>query len=183
MPRIFVFCSAENNLPEAYRRDARETGKLIGIRGHDFGYGGSNSGLMYDAAREAEACGAKLTGILPKMWKHFEKTEHRRLLSKDLRHRKLLYQMNADAFIALPGGFGTLDELFDTVVCRQHHIHQKPFAIVNTANFYGPLIKQIEHAYKEGFIDQKNKVKYKFVRTPLEAMNYIEKHLAKFKQD
>jgi len=182
MAIICVFCSAEDNLPEICIKEARETGRLIGIRGHDFAYGGGNIGLMKEVAISAKAHGAKITGIVPERWKHLEKLEDKRLIAKDFRHRKILYQMNSDAIIALPGGFGTLDEIADTFVCIQHNVHQKPFALINTNNFYQYLKQHIDKSYSEGYIDPKHRTKYTFVNTPLEAMDYIEEQLAKLKQ-
>ena len=133
--------------------------------------------MMGIVASSAQANGARAIGILPRRWKDLAEIEDELIAADDLRHRKTLYELKSDAFIALPGGLGTQDEMFDTFVCRQNDIHQKPFAIVNTNNYYDDLIKQIDKGYRERFIELENRAKYSFVDTPLEAITYVEKHL------
>ena len=133
--------------------------------------------MMGIVAKSTQSNGGKAIGIVPRIWKHLERIEDEYIAAEDLRHRKTLYEMNSNAFIALPGGLGTQDEMFDTFVCRQNDIHQKPFAIVNTNNYYDDLIKQIDKGYRERFIELENRAKYSFVDTPLEAITYVEKHL------
>lgn len=178
MANICVFCSASDKIPEVYKKAARELGELLGKRGHNVVYGGGNPSMMGIVAKSTQSNGGKAIGIVPRIWKHLERIEDEYIAAEDLRHRKTLYEMNSDAFIALPGGLGTLDEIFDTLVCRQIDIHQKPLAIVNTNNFFEYLKQHIDKTYQEGFIEPKHRVKYSFVNTPLEAITYVEKHLA-----
>jgi len=178
MANICVFCASNDKIPEIYKESARELGELIGKRKHNIVYGGGNLSMMGIVARSAQDNGAKAIGVLPRMWKELAKIEDELIAADDLRHRKTLYEMRSNAFIALPGGFGTLDEIFDTIVCRQIGVHQKPFAIVNTNNFFQYLKQHIDKTYTEEFIDPKHRTDYAFVNTPLEAINYVESNLS-----
>lgn len=177
MANVCVFCSASDKIPDIYKNTAINLGELIGKRKHNIVYGGGNLSMMGIVASSAQANGARAIGILPRRWKDLAEIEDELIAADDLRHRKTLYELKSDAFIALPGGFGTLDEIFDTIVCRQIEIHKKPFAIVNTNNFFEYLKQHIDKSYAEGFINPEHRADYRFVSTPLEAITYVEKHL------
>ena len=176
MANICVFCASSNSVNGEYALAARETGALIGRRNHTLIYGGSNLGLMRLVARSVQDNGGKVVGILPEIFKHLAYREDELVIVEDLRKRKKVMESRSDAFLVLPGGFGTLDELADLFVERQLKLHQKPVAIINTNKFYSNLMAHFEKMYTEGFAPLDNRNIYSMVNTPLDALEFIENY-------
>ncbi len=155
MKRICVFCGSQAGLSPDYARAAVETGRLLAERGLGLVYGGGNVGLMGVLADAALAAGGEVIGIIPKALEGLE-IAHRGLTEfhvvETLHDRKGLMGDLADAFIALPGGLGTLDELFEVLTWSQLAVHDKPCGLVNVAGYYDPLLTLLDAAVREGFV-------------------------------
>jgi uncharacterized protein (TIGR00730 family) len=139
----------------AYTAAAREVGELIAQRGLGLVYGGACVGLMGAVADAALAAGAEVIGVIPdalvnKEVAHAGLTELR--IVKTMHERKALMADLSNGFLALPGGCGTFDELFEMVTWAQIGIHNKPCALLNVAGYYDPLIALFEHAIRERFV-------------------------------
>jgi cytokinin riboside 5'-monophosphate phosphoribohydrolase len=179
MAKICVFCSSCDEASENYKKSAEELGRLIGERGHDLVYGGSNLGLMGITARAAQKAGGKAIGVLPEIFRDYANQGEDELhMAEDMRHRKAIMEIKSDAFIALPGGFGTLCESIDIIEARLLDITKKPFVIVNTDNFYEDLLKFFDKIYKEKLVYRNGEEIYHVVASPKEAMDFIESELA-----
>ena len=176
MTKICVFCSSSSNLHQDYINTAKQTGKLIGQRGHHLIYGGSHSGLMGETSKEAAKHTNQITEIIPKLFEHIAIRKHNIIVTEDLGERLKEMQNNSDAFIVLPGGFGSLQELLDILVSKQLKLHNKPLVVVNINNLYSPIIEQIQKIIEEGLAPKDNHVLIHTVETPEEALQYIENY-------
>jgi hypothetical protein len=152
---ITVFCGSNHGHDPAFTAAAVELGTLLASRGIGLVYGGGNVGLMGEVADAALAAGGSVTGVIPRhLWDkevgHQGLTE---LLIVDSMHeRKLAMADRADAFIALPGGVGTFEELFEAVTWTQLGIHDKPVGLLDVAAFYRPLLAFLDQTVDAGFL-------------------------------
>ena len=145
--RICVFCGSNPGRSPAYATAARDLGALLASRGIGLVYGGGNVGLMGIVADAALAGGGEVIGVIPcalvdRELAHRGLTELR--ITASMHERKQLMHDLSDAFIALPGGFGTLDELFETLTWAQLGVHTKPSGLLDVEGFWQPLVRFIE---------------------------------------
>jgi uncharacterized protein (TIGR00730 family) len=153
--QICVFCGANAGLRTIYREQAQRLGEALAQRGIGLVYGGGRVGLMGALADSALAAGAQVIGVIPHMLSDKE-IAHGGLtqmhLVSTMHERKALMADLADAFIALPGGYGTLDELCEILTWAQLGLHQKPCALYNIEGYYDSLLTLLDHATQEGFL-------------------------------
>ena len=176
---ICVFCSSSNAINEKYFEAAQQLGELIGKGGHGLINGGANVGLMEAATIAASKAGAKTVGIIPERMigrSLASNNSHEVIITTDMMERKAQMRNMSDAFIALPGGFGTLEEILEVITLRQLSYHHKPIVFVNTNNFFDYLFKQFEVSYVELFAKDIYRQLYFVAETPEEAMKYIENY-------
>ncbi len=152
---ICVFCgSAAGRLP-AYARTADALGRILAERSIELVYGGGNVGLMGILADSALSAGGRVTGVIPRGLADRELAHHgvSELHVVDSMHaRKALMAARADAFIALPGGIGTFEELFEMLTWNQLRLHAKPCGLLDTEGYWQPLLAMLDHAVGEGFL-------------------------------
>src|SRR5579863_505970 len=159
MQRICVFTGSNyGNRPE-YRRSARALGEELARRGLGLVYGGASVGLMGVVADAVLAKGGEAIGVIPRgLFKR--EVAHRGLTQLhevgSMHERKAMMADLADGFIALPGGLGTFDELFEITTWAQIGLHTKPIGLLNVADFFTPLLALVAHATAEGFIPPTN---------------------------
>lgn len=155
MQSICVFCGAAFGKRPVYTEAAEALGRTLAEQQLTLVWGGGKVGLMGVVADAALAAGGETVGVIPgfmveKELAHPDSTE---LIEVDSMHsRKALMAERADGFIALPGGFGTLDELFEILTWAQLHIHAKPIGLLNVDGYFDPLLAWVDHAEREGFI-------------------------------
>ncbi|MGV3613792.1 MAG: TIGR00730 family Rossman fold protein [Fimbriimonas sp.] len=155
MTSLCVFCGSSFGNNPLYRLMAIVVGRTLAARGIRLVYGGGRIGLMGTLADAALAAGGDVVGVIPQ---HLMAKEVGHTGLPDLRivetmhERKALMAGLADGFIALPGGFGTFEELFEILTWSQLGLHPKPFGLLNAAGFYTPLLALLDHATAEGFI-------------------------------
>ncbi|GGD29242.1 LOG family protein [Pontibacillus salipaludis] len=160
MKRIAVFCGSSEGASAAYKEDAVRLGSLLAQQGITLVYGGSSVGLMGAVADTVLAEGGEAIGVIPKKLvereiAHASLTE---LYVVDSMHeRKAKMAELSDAFITLPGGAGTLEEFFEVYTWAQIGIHQKPFGILNTNQYYTPLISLFDHMVEQKFLKKDNR--------------------------
>lgn len=155
MESICIFCGSSDSVSPDYLAGARQMGRILAERGLRLIYGGGKTGLMGAAADGALEAGGEVIGvIIPSM--NTSALAHTGLTRMDIapgmHARKARMHELADGYIALPGGFGTLDELFEAITWGQIGAHQKPIGLLNVKNFYTPLLAALDHAVREGFI-------------------------------
>ncbi len=152
---VAVFCGSNPGLDPTYADTANELGALLAARGIGLVYGGGKVGLMGVVADAVLAGGGTVTGVIPRhLWEkevgHEGLTE---LLIVDSMHeRKMAMADRSDAFIALPGGVGTFEELFEAITWTQLGIHDKPVGLLDVAGFYGPLLAFLDGTVDAGFL-------------------------------
>jgi len=153
---LCVYCGSRSGDDPRYAEAARALGTALGRAGHRLVYGGGHAGLMGEVADATLAAGGQVLGIIP-----------RRLVARELGHRgiqelrvvdtmherKLQMAQAADAFVALPGGLGTLEELFEVWTWQQLGYHARPIGLLDTAGFYTPLLALLAHTRDAGFVD------------------------------
>ena len=152
---VCVFCGSAFGSSPAYLAEAVAFGSEAARRGLRLVYGGARVGLMGAVADAALAAGGKVTGVIPEAMvdreiAHTGLTELRVVAT--MHERKSTMAQLADAFVALPGGLGTLEELFEVWTWGYLGIHQKPYGLLNVGGFYDPLIAFLDHAVREGFV-------------------------------
>lgn len=155
MQTICVYCGSSDQIHPDYQAAAFQMGEQLAARKHTLVYGAGRTGLMGSVADGALSLGGQVIGVIPKNFLT-PKLAHdglTRLEVVETMHlRKARMAELADAFIALPGGFGTFEELFEILTWAQIGLHQKPVGLLNTRGYFDPLLKMIEHALGEGFI-------------------------------
>ena len=174
--KICVFCSSSDAVDGAYREAAAELGTLLGDGGHTMVYGGGRVGLMGVAARAAKEHGARVIGVLPEFMNRpgVANPECDELeLTADMRERKARMMGISEAFVALPGGFGTLEELSEVITQRQFEFLRGPVVAVNTTGFYDHLAAFFERFYEDRFAKPAFRATCPFVESAAAAMEYI----------
>lgn len=154
--KICVYCGSRHGAQPAYADAARAFGTLIGQRGHGLVYGGGNVGLMGVVADAVLAAGGPVVGVIPEALVQRE-VGHQGLSEQhvvpDMHVRKRLMAERADAFVALPGGIGTFEELYEVWTWRQLGYHDKPIGLLNVQGFYDGLLAFMDHTVTEGFLE------------------------------
>lgn len=161
--RLCVYCGSRPGNDPAYAEAATALGTAMGKRKIDLIYGGSNLGLMGMVADAVLQEGRKVTGVIPQ--KLFDQEQDHPgitelITTNNMHHRKEMMHSLADAFIALPGGFGTYEELLETITWSQLKIHHKPIGIMNVNGYYDQLAAMIEQALDSEFINPKHRHLY-----------------------
>ena len=155
LQRICVFCGSSTGNDPAYKGAAQSFGRTLARRGQGLVYGGGSVGLMGVLADATLAAGGEVIGVIPdalatKEIRHDGLT--RQFVVPDMHARKAKMAELADAFVAMPGGYGTLEELFEVVTWAQLGLHGKPAALLNVGGYYDGLLGCIDSAVVEGFI-------------------------------
>jgi uncharacterized protein (TIGR00730 family) len=166
---VCVFCGARTGNTPAHAESARALGRRIGERGLALVYGGARVGLMGALADAALAAGAPVIGVLPRSLSSVE-IAHPGLtelvLVDGLHARKARMTAESDAFVALPGGFGTLDELFEALTWGQLGLHTRPLGLLNVDGFWDPLVSVIDRQVAEGFVTASDRALLSVEATP-----------------
>ena len=168
---VTVYCSASREVPEVYPRVAFELGRGIAAFGWSLVYGGNYVGCMAAVADGARAGGGKVIGITPRLMVDEGIADERcdeLIVTDGMRERKALLELRGDAFVALPGGMGTFEELFEILVGRLLGYHDKPIVLLNVNDYYGPLLAMIEHGVEQRFIKPRARDAY-FVAATVDA--------------
>ncbi|MFN3455478.1 MAG: TIGR00730 family Rossman fold protein [Pseudobdellovibrio sp.] len=156
---ICVYCGSKNGHDVTLLNTAFDVGKQLALSGYNIIYGGANVGLMGHVANGALEAKGSVIGIMPKVIFDFEVSHNHltELITVDSMHERKLKMMEmSDAFIALPGGFGTHDELNEIITWRQIKLHDKPIAILNHNGYYDHFILFLKTCVKTGLISQEH---------------------------
>jgi uncharacterized protein (TIGR00730 family) len=160
MNRICVFCGSHVGNDESFARLAREAADTIVRAGYGVVYGGGSIGLMGIVADAALAAGGEVIGVIPRALARTE-VAHEGLtelhIVGTMHERKALMAESSDAFIALPGGFGTMDEFCEILSWRQLRIHDKPLGLLNYRGYYDALLSLFDSMVREGFVGPHNR--------------------------
>jgi uncharacterized protein (TIGR00730 family) len=152
---ICVYCGSSDKIHPDYLAGARQIGTAIAKRGMQLVYGAGRTGLMGAVADGALENGGEVTGVIPGYFNTPQLAHHgltRLEVVETIHVRKARLAELADAFVALPGGYGTFEEFFEILTWAQIGLHKKPIGLLNLRNYYAPLLEMVELARKEGFI-------------------------------
>ena len=176
---LCVYCSSSGSINPEYANAARELGVEIVARGWHLVYGGTTAGLMGVLADTVINAGGRVTGVIPDHISqlgiaHQNLTEL--IVTADMRERKAIMDRRADAFLALPGGLGTLEEVFEVLTSKQLGLHSRPIVFVSTQNFFLPLDELLDRLIEERFAKPESASLYHFAESPTAALDYIENY-------
>ena len=178
--RVTVYCASSTAVPPAYHLQAAELGRGIARAGWELVFGGGSTGLMGTLGRAALEEGGRVRSVIldrfVAMGIGLEGVTALEVL-EDLRPRKARLEELGDVFAALPGGFGTLEELSEILVRKQIGLHAKPLVILNSDGFYDPLFAFFRRAHAEGFIGPEVDGLYRAAGTSAEALAIIEEEM------
>jgi cytokinin riboside 5'-monophosphate phosphoribohydrolase len=153
--KICIFCSSSNELDEKYYNAAKDIAKLIAAENADLVYGGGSIGIMGVIARTFQDCGRKVLSVIPEKLNKkgivYDDSDEL-IVTQTMSERKRTMGEISDGFIALPGGFGTLEEILEIITLKQLKYHNKPVAFLNTEGFYDKLIGLFDEMYKKRFV-------------------------------
>ena len=181
MKRICVYCGSSTGHNSNFEKAARELGVEIGRRKLGLVYGGSSVGLMGTVADAVLDEGGEVQGVIPEKLKKREVAHHHLSelhVTENMHQRKALMAQLSDAFIALPGGFGTFEELIETITWIQLGIHHQPLVLFNVDGYYDPLINFVDQAVDQGFIKNSNREILRVAGTVAECFNQLELQIA-----
>lgn len=181
-PSICVFCGSAHGARPEYREAAARLGELMGEQGFSLVFGGGNVGLMGELARAAHQAGAPILGVLPSFLRHLEqplKSAEELIVVPDMQQRKAIMLARSDAFIALPGGLGTFDEIFEVLSTAQLKVHDKPLILIDSEGYFAPLGKLLAAIVREGFAIRSIENFYQVVATPEAALEAVRASLSR----
>jgi uncharacterized protein (TIGR00730 family) len=177
---ITVFSSSSDAVDLVFFEVARALGRTIGERGDVLIYGGTNVGLMGAVARSATERGGRIVGVIPKYLEErgiaFDEADEL-ILTANLRERKAIMEDRADAFVVLPGGFGTLEEVVEIITLKQLQQHRKPIVILNANGFYDPLHVLFEHFFEQHFAKPASRALYHFAESVEDGFKYLDSYV------
>ena len=175
---VCIYCASSADIDTVYSKDAVRLGQLLGQRGMRVINGGGSTGLMQIVSDATLQSGGTVTGVIPHFmvesgWCHDKLTE---LIQTETMHeRKQMMADLSDAAIALPGGYGTLEELLEIITWRQLGLYQKPVIILNTNNYYDPLLEMFRRAAAGNFIHHEHTALWQVAQTPEDIMDIIDR--------
>ncbi|MGE5072816.1 MAG: TIGR00730 family Rossman fold protein [Anaerolineae bacterium] len=179
MKSVCVFCGSSDAVAPQYLSAARHLGEILAQREMRLVYGGGRTGLMGAVANGALEAGGEVIGvIIPSM--HNIELAHMGLTRMDevpeMHARKARMHELSDGYIALPGGFGTFDELFEAITWGQIGAHEKPVGLLNVRNYYAPLLAAIDHAVSEGFVLPEHRQSLHLEADPEKLLEAMDRH-------
>ena len=175
---VCIYCASSDNIDTAYARDAEKLGFLLGERNINIINGAGNKGLMRIISDAVMSSGGTATGIIPRFmvnngWCYKNLTEI--ICTETMHERKKIMADASDAAIALPGGYGTLEELLEIITWRQLGLYKNPIIILNSNNYYNPLLEMFRKATAEKFIRDEHSNLFQIAQTPEEIIEIIDK--------
>ncbi len=173
---IAVYCSARDGLAQPFIDAAHLLGRSLAERDTALVYGGGGRGLMGEIARAALAAGGRVTGVIPRSMVEREaalETVTEQIVIDTMHQRKQIMADRCDAYIAMPGGVGTMDEIFEAITWHQIGLHAKPMVFLDIEHYYTPLRAFLEHATDLGFVPMSTMDAIIFCRTVPEALDTL----------
>jgi len=176
---LTVFSSSSDAVDPIFFDVAAELGRALAARGDTLVYGGAKIGLMGAVARAAFDNGGKVIGVIPRYIaeRGIDFSDCDLIVTRDLRERKAKMEELGDAFLVLPGGFGTLEELLEILTLKQLHQHQKAIVILNANGFFDPLAALFDHVYQQRFAREVSRSLYHFANTVQDGFAYLDTYV------
>ncbi len=181
IPRLCIFAGASFGLDARYADETRRLGSMLGARDFRFVYGGGRTGLMGSFASGALEAGGHVTGIIPKFLETLEvgnKAVQELIVVDDMHTRKAMMYKGTDAFIVLPGGLGTLDEMMEVLTWNQLGIINAPVHILNISGYWDHVVGMLHHATEEGFVHSKGLLHFSVADNADDLVDNLERQMA-----
>jgi uncharacterized protein (TIGR00730 family) len=178
---ITVYCSSRKSVAQVYHEAATQLGAALAARGWGLVYGGNKLGLMARVAQAVRDRGGRVVGVTPQLFldQGFGDDDcHELLVADSMRHRKAIMESRGHGFIAMPGGLGTLEEIFEIIVARTLRLHDKPIVLLNVAGFYDPLLAMLRQGIEQQFIRGKSLEAFHVASTVADAMAFLTESFA-----
>jgi uncharacterized protein (TIGR00730 family) len=179
MKSVCVYCGSSDKMHQDYLEAARQMGAALAERDLQLLYGAGRTGLMGALADGALEAGGEVIGIIPAIF-NTPQLAHRGLtrleVVESMHQRKTRLAELADAFIALPGGYGTFEEFFEILTWAQIGLHSKPIGLLNSHHYFGPLLAMVEHARAEGFIYDEHRALFTWAESPAVLLDALASH-------
>lgn len=173
---VCVYCGSRHGTRPVYTEAARALGSAIGARGWQLVYGGGKVGLMGEVADATLAAGGRVVGVIPESLQRRE-VGHTGLselhVVQTMHQRKQMMAERADAFVALPGGIGTLEELYEVWTWRQLGYHDQPIGLLNTAGYYDDLLRFMQRTVDEGFLSPEQNAALRVATDPVALLDEL----------
>lgn len=184
MTSICVFCGSSPGRDPKHMKLATATGQAIAARGYRLVYGGGGLGLMGATARAVHAAGGDVLGIIPEFLLEAEKTlqEVEHIFVPDMHERKIRMYEEANGFIVLPGGIGTLEEAVEVLSWMRLNLHAKPVVFLDNTDYWTPFLEGLAHIIEEGFTPESFSEDILTAQTPKDALDIIEEKIANPRQ-
>ncbi len=179
--KLCIFAGASFGHDARYADETRRLGSMLGAREFDFVYGGGRTGLMGVFASGALEAGGHVTGIIPKFLETLEvgnKSVQELIVVDDMHTRKAMMYKHTDAFIVLPGGLGTLDEMMEVLTWNQLGIINAPVHILNISGYWDHVVGMLHHATEEGFVHSKGLLHFSVADNADDLVDNLERQLA-----
>lgn len=176
---VCVFCSSSQDLRNGFYEFAEDFGSKLAKKGLTIYHGGGIIGLMGALMRGAYKEGGKIIGVVPKKLNRegIVSAEMQELIiTEDMKERKSFLRQHADAFVIMPGAFGTMDEMFEIITLKQLKYHNKAIVVLNYDNFFDNLLKQIDIFFDEGFTVNQYKETFYVCETADQAIEYLNNY-------
>ena len=178
---VCVYCGSRPGKHPIYQQHAEQLGTLLAQQNWRLVYGAGDVGLMGSVARSAQSAGADTFGVIPTHLMKWEvgKTDLTRfIVTENMHERKKVMFMNSDAIVVLPGGAGSLDELFEVLTWKQLKLHDKPILLLNSDGYWQPLLDLLNHVVDQGFADPSLLGFFTTVDTPEAAVATLRESLS-----
>lgn len=183
---ICVFGASSSRIDGAYLDAAFETGRLIAVNSFGLVFGAGDSGVMGAAARGAREAGGRITGVIPEKLNRkgiFFEDCSERIETATMHERKSLMEELSSGFIALAGGYGTMEEFMEVLTLKQLKYFDKPIVLLNTKGYFDHLIRQLERCVEEGFTSEEHDALYFVAKDPAEAVGYCANYSGMYIKD
>ena len=180
--RICVYRASSNEIDPAYLQAGEQLGYEMAQRGHTLVFGGGNQGMMGAVARGMTRGSGEIIGVAPRFF-DIEGVLYQQctqfIYTETMRERKAIMEEKAEAFIMTPGGIGTFEEFYEILTLRQLGRHNKPIAVLNTRDYYGPLLQMQERAIEQQFMKPACRNLFAMFEDPTQLLRYLESDEAK----
>ena len=180
MKSVAVYCGSSDRIEEEYLSAARELGKAAAVKGIKVIYGGGSTGMMGAVATSAMDAGGDVVGVIPEMFDTPQlaltsTTEY--IVTPDMHTRKAMIAEMAEGFIALPGGFGTLEEFFEILTWAQIGLHSKPIGLLNVNGFFDTMLEFLDEVQSKGFSYKRHNKLFSVVSGPIELLELMQSYV------
>lgn len=176
---VCVYCSSSDRVDRVYFDLAERLGRRIGERRNNLVYGGGNTGPMHALAEAVKASGGRVLSVIPKSFDarglRYAKADEV-VVAANLQERRSVMLRDSDVFIALPGGFGTLEEVAENLTARQLELHNRPMCLVNLDGFWDPFTKFLDQLVERKFVKPEHRKLVHVVESPEEGLEWLDRY-------